>query len=83
MNLDTSRKDAEDFLERVPADFDVAFDETGKTAETYDLKAMPSSFVVDRNGRIVHASLGYRSEEKKVIEEKIRELTGRSYVSQR
>ena len=83
INLDTSRKDAEEFLKQMPAKFDVAFDKSGKTAEAYNLKAMPSSFLIDRNGRLVHKSLGYRAEEKKIVEKKIQKLVGRSVVANR
>ncbi len=83
VNLDTSRKDAEEFLKQMPAKFDVAFDKSGKTAEAYNLKAMPSSFLIDKNGRLVHKSLGYRVEEKKIVEKKIQQLVGRSVVANR
>ena len=83
VNLDTSRKDAEKFLKQMPAKFDVAFDKSGKTAEAYNLKAMPSSYLIDRNGRLVHKSLGYRLEEKKIVEKKIQKLVGRSVVANR
>jgi len=83
VSLDTSRKDAEAFLARIPANFDVAFDEKGKTAKAYKLKAMPSSFLIDRKGRLVHKSLGYRNEEKKIIEKKIQQLTNSNLVAKR
>ncbi len=83
VNLDTSRKDAEEFLKKMPAQFEVAFDKSGKTAEAYNLKAMPSSFLIDKNGRLVHKSLGYRVEEKKIVEKKIQKLVGRSVVANR
>jgi thiol-disulfide isomerase/thioredoxin len=83
VNLDTSRKDAEEFLKQMPAKFEVAFDKSGKTAEAYNLKAMPSSFLIDKNGRLVHKSLGYRVEEKKIVEKKIQQLVGRNVVANR
>jgi len=83
VNLDTSRKDAEEFLKQMPAKFDVAFDKSGKTAEAYNLKAMPSSFLIDKNGKLVHKSLGYRVEEKKIVEKKIQKLVGRNVVANR
>ena len=83
VSLDTSRKDAEAFLKKVPASFDIAFDERGKTAEAYHLKAMPSSFLIDREGKLVHKSLGYRNEEKKIIESKIQQLTSNNFVANR
>ena len=83
VNLDSSRQDAEDFLAKVPATFDVAFDSKGKTAEIYKLKAMPSSYLIDRQGKLVHKSLGYRKEEKEIIESKIRHLTTNKLVAKR
>jgi len=83
VNLDESRKDAEEFLKKMPAKFDVAFDKSGKTAEAYNLKAMPSSFLIDRNGNLVHKSLGYRAEEKKVLEKKIKQLVDKRVVANR
>jgi thiol-disulfide isomerase/thioredoxin len=83
VNLDESRKDAEAFLNKMPAKFDVAFDKSGKTAEAYNLKAMPSSFLIDRDGKLVHKSLGYRAEEKKILEKKIQQLVGKNVVATR
>jgi len=83
VNLDESRSDAEAFLKKMPAKFDVAFDKSGKTAEAYNLKAMPSSFLIDRDGKLVHKSLGYRAEEKKILEKKIQQLVGKSVVATR
>ncbi len=83
VNLDESRKDAEAFLKEIPAKFDIAFDNTGKSADAYNLKAMPSSFLIDRNGNLVHRSLGYRTEEKKIVEKKIQQLVGRTTLARR
>ncbi len=83
VNLDTSRKDADAFLKKMPAKFDVAFDKSGKTANAYNLKAMPSSFLIDRKGNLVHKSLGYRAEEKKILEKKIQQLVGKRVVANR
>ena len=83
VNLDESRKDANEFLKKMPAKFDIAFDKSGKTAEAYRLKAMPSSFLIDRKGNLVHKSLGYRAEEKKILEKKIKQLVDKSVVATR
>ena len=57
IDLDKSRADAEAFLaEHPPADV-VAFDPSGHTATAWKVKAMPTSYVVGRDGsvRLVHA----------------------------
>jgi thiol-disulfide isomerase/thioredoxin len=41
------------FLDDVPADFVIARDPTGKAGEAFDVVAMPTTFLLDRNGRVV------------------------------
>jgi cytochrome c biogenesis protein CcmG, thiol:disulfide interchange protein DsbE len=74
VNLDTSRKDAAKFLDKVPADFDVAYDPEGSVATKYNLKAMPSSYLIDKKGQLVYIHKGYREGDTNEIEEKIRQL---------
>lgn len=81
INLDESQQNANKFLQQIPASFDIAYDPSGKTAEAYGLKAMPSSFLIDRNGQVIHSSLGYRAAEKRIIEDKIRQLVTNKLVA--
>lgn len=74
INLDSSREDAAKFLDKVPADFDVAYDPEGTVATKYNLKAMPSSYLIDKKGQLVFAHKGYREGDASEIEEKIRQL---------
>jgi len=59
INLDKDRKAAEKFLAEHPAPFTVAFDPEGKTAEAFQVPAMPTSFVLGRSGEILHAQAGF------------------------
>jgi thiol-disulfide isomerase/thioredoxin len=81
INLDESTEDAKKFLQQIPASFDIAYDPSGKTAEAYGLRAMPSSYLIDRNGQLIHSSLGYRAAEKRIIEDKIRKLMTNKLVA--
>lgn len=74
VNLDTSKSDASEFLQKVPAKFDIAYDPDGEVAEKYHLKAMPSSYLIDKRGNLVFAHKGYREGEAAKIEEKIHQL---------
>jgi cytochrome c biogenesis protein CcmG, thiol:disulfide interchange protein DsbE len=74
VNLDNSRKDAAKFLDKVPADFDVAYDPEGSVATKYNLKAMPSSYLIDKKGQLVYIHKGYREGDTSEIEDKIRQL---------
>ena len=83
INLDESRTQADKFLQQIPANFDVAFDPQGNTAEAYKVKAMPSSYLIDKNGNIVHANLGFRGNDEDELEAKIRNLVRQSTVASR
>jgi len=83
INLDESRAKANKFLQQIPANFDVAFDPQGNTAEAYRVKAMPSSYLIDKNGKLVHANLGFRGNDEDTLEVKIRNLIRQSTVASR
>ena len=83
INLDESRAKANKFLQQIPANFDVAFDPQGTTAEAYKVKAMPSSYLIDKNGNVVHANLGFRGDDEDELEAKIRKLVRESTVASR
>ena len=59
VNLDKDRELAKGFLAEVPAEFTVAFDPSGKTAESYGVKAMPTTLVISPEGRIVATHTGF------------------------
>lgn len=59
VNLDKTRSAADAFLAQVPAPFTLAFDPAGKTAAAWGVKGMPSTFLVGRDGTIVHAHVGF------------------------
>jgi cytochrome c biogenesis protein CcmG, thiol:disulfide interchange protein DsbE len=59
VNLDERRKDADQFLTERPHALTVLFDPKGESAISFGLGGMPSSFVVDREGRIRFAHTGY------------------------
>ena len=59
IDLDRRREDADGFLEKNPVPFTVAFDPAGKVAETFRVAAMPSSFVIGADGKVLHAQAGF------------------------
>ncbi len=74
VNVDEERKDAEEFLSRYPAGFIVVSDPQQACAQTYAVKAMPSSYVIDRQGKIRDVHLGFRrgeSQQFRTIVERI------------
>lgn len=83
INLDESHGAASEFLQKIPANFDIAYDPSGRTAEAYQLKAMPTSFLINKNGELVHQNIGFRSEDKTELEAKIKQLLGNGIVAKK
>lgn len=83
VNLDESRENADKFLKQIPAKFDIAYDPQGNTAESYDLKAMPSSYIIDKNGQIIEANMRFHTKDKEQLENKIRNILRPPIVANR
>ena len=74
INVDKRRPDAERFLQQTPAGFTIVFDEAGRTPAAYAVKGMPSSYLIDAEGRVTAVESGFRDEQKAPLEERIRAL---------
>jgi cytochrome c biogenesis protein CcmG/thiol:disulfide interchange protein DsbE len=74
INLDQERDEANKFLQKNKPGFTVAFDPAGKTAEAYKVKGMPSSYVIDQQGRIISSHTGFRVDDKDKVEKLIAKL---------
>lgn len=60
VNLDENPNDAKEFLEKYPANFPIITDNLAQCAEQFGVKAMPSSYLIDRKGVIRHIHLGFK-----------------------
>jgi cytochrome c biogenesis protein CcmG, thiol:disulfide interchange protein DsbE len=74
INVDAKRADADRFLRQYPATFAVVYDSTGATPGAYAVKAMPSSYIIDPQGRIAGVEQGFLEERRAAVEETIRSL---------
>ena len=74
VNVDKRRTDADRFLRDVPAAFTVVFDARGTVPTAYDVKGMPSSYLVDRRGVVTLVEEGFHDERRAEIEARIRAL---------
>lgn len=74
VNLDEDPADAREFLERYPVRYPVLMDPAGATAAEWGLPVMPSSFLVDTDGRVVKAYAGFTPQHMELIEHDIRAL---------
>jgi cytochrome c biogenesis protein CcmG/thiol:disulfide interchange protein DsbE len=74
INLDKTRDLAGRFLQKIPANFTVAYDPLGKVADSYQVRGMPSSFIIDRNGQIRETHIGFREKDALHLEETLQAL---------
>ena len=77
INVDERVDDALRFLERYPMNYVVLSDPQGATAGAYALRGMPTSFVIDRKGRVTLVHVGFRPGDMKAIRTHIAELLAR------
>ena len=76
VNLDRDRKLAEAFLEKIDVNFRIAFDPEGGSATTYELRGMPSSYLIGRDGKLYASHIGFREKDKPKMEQAIKQLLG-------
>jgi peroxiredoxin len=71
VNLDREQQQAKRFLAEHSPKFHVAFDQQGETPKAYQLKGMPTSYLIDRNGRIISTHIGFNNSKKNHYENMI------------
>lgn len=59
VNLDSEKAQASKFLAKYPARFSITYDPEGKIAEKYQVMGMPSSYLIDAQGRIAATHVGF------------------------
>ena len=59
INLDAEATLAKAFLDKVPALVPIVYDPKGKIANIYQLLGMPSSYLIDKKGRVRFAYKGF------------------------
>ncbi len=75
INLDKKKDDMEGFLKKHPASFTIVRDAANKLVSELKIPTMPSSFLLDRSGKIVSFHRGFKgSETKKKYEQEIEAL---------
>ena len=73
INLDSKRKHADNFLEKNPVLFTVAFDPSGTTADAYNVQVMPTSYLIDRQGEIIMEHKGFLSRQQDKLEKSLQD----------
>ncbi len=60
VNLDNDPESALAFLEKYPADFNIYYDTNKELAKKFGVQAMPSSYIVGRDGEIYAKHFGFK-----------------------
>jgi len=74
INKDVAAADADRFLKRVVVSFPLVADARDAAARAFDVKAMPSGYLLDRKGVIRHVHRGFTAETAAAIEGEIEAL---------
>lgn len=72
VNVDNDLADANRFLNDFPARFQVHFDDDKSLAREYEVVAMPSSFLIGRDGQVVKKHMGFKVLQQDEYESAIR-----------
>ena len=74
INKDVSADDAARFLKRVPVTFPLVQDAEDRAARAFDVKAMPSGYLVDRRGLVRKVHRGFTAETAATLAKEIDDL---------
>jgi peroxiredoxin len=77
VNIDDNPKAAQAMAEQLGVRFPVLYDTTKQVSKQYDVDAMPSTVIVDRDGKVQYLHRGYRSGTEQQYEAKVREILKR------
>lgn len=74
VNVDSEAEKANVLLDDIEVSFPVLFDTSGEVSQLYDVSAMPTTVLVDRDGNVRLLHPGYRKGDEKKYEKAIKML---------
>jgi len=74
INVETEKADAERFLGKTPVSFPILFDPDNQVSGSYGVSAMPTTFLVDRQGRLRWQHRAYKPGDEAKYIEQIRQM---------
>jgi thiol-disulfide isomerase/thioredoxin len=79
VNVDNDEEEAKAFLDEFPAKFQVAYDRDKSLARQFDVIAMPSSYVIGRDGEVKARHLGFKVRKQDEYEAHLVDALGETY----
>ena len=74
VNKDNSPQDAKRFLKRLAVSFPLVADEDDRLARAFEVRAMPSGYLVDRRGVVRHVHRGFEPGAAAELERRVEDL---------
>lgn len=74
VNVEQETELAKSFISSYPVDFPILFDDSNKASKLYDVSAMPTTVIIDRNGVVRHLHKGYQSGDEKRYQNMVKQL---------
>lgn len=74
VNIDEQPDAARSMIRKLGIVFPVLFDTEKRVSRLYDVSAMPSSILIDRDGRVRYVHLGYRAGHEIQYDNEVREM---------
>jgi thiol-disulfide isomerase/thioredoxin len=73
VNLDNDPAEARAFLREFPSDFRIGYDEEKSLARRFEVQAMPSSYLIGRDGQVLKRHFGFKAKKTSEYEAAIKE----------
>jgi thiol-disulfide isomerase/thioredoxin len=74
INLDAETAAMHRFLDKVPANFDIYHEPSGRLAEQFQIEGMPTSYLISPTGEVVKKHIGFYTKHVERYEREIEEL---------
>ncbi|WP_434049344.1 TlpA family protein disulfide reductase [Marinobacter salarius] len=74
VNVDENRDEAHRFLDKVPVSYPILYDPQSDVSEQYEVQAMPTTVMIDRDGKARFLHHGYQPGYEDEYETQIRQL---------
>jgi peroxiredoxin len=74
VNVEEDSAAADKVLKEIPVDFPVLYDNRNQVSDTYQVRAMPSTILIDRDGKVRYLHKGYKPGYEEDYQKQVREL---------
>lgn len=74
VGVDKTQSLSENFVKQFEPKYSVAYDPDAITMGLFDINAMPTSFLIDRQGIVRHREVGFKKEETHILKKRVTDL---------